>query len=131
MKELNYEDWQKNPTPREMWVWDDCEEKKRRRKVVYISKERFPVVSATLDDEHVQHYKHYAEIGKQKRMTNKELSQWLRENPTREYKYENDIYVFSHYEYKEGCEKEKVSEKIKIRENNGEWQSPVIEIEYE
>ena len=26
MKELDYEDWQKNPTPRKMWVWDDYEE---------------------------------------------------------------------------------------------------------
>ena len=25
MKELDYEDWQKNPTPRMMWVWDNCE----------------------------------------------------------------------------------------------------------
>ena len=23
MKEVTYEDWQKNPTPRTMWVWDD------------------------------------------------------------------------------------------------------------
>ena len=23
MKEVTYEDWQKNPTPRMMWVWDD------------------------------------------------------------------------------------------------------------
>ena len=28
MKELTYEDWQKNPTPRMMWVWDVDEEKK-------------------------------------------------------------------------------------------------------
>ena len=26
MKELDYEDWQKNPTPRKMWVWNDNEE---------------------------------------------------------------------------------------------------------
>lgn len=35
MKELNYEEWQKNPTPRKMWVWNDDEEK-RKRKVIYI-----------------------------------------------------------------------------------------------
>ena len=23
MKEVTYEDWQKNPTPRMMWVWND------------------------------------------------------------------------------------------------------------
>ena len=27
MKEVTYEDWQKNPTPRVMWCWDDEEEK--------------------------------------------------------------------------------------------------------
>ena len=26
MKEVTYEDWQKNPTPRMMWVWDYNEE---------------------------------------------------------------------------------------------------------
>ena len=25
MKEVTYEDWQKNPTPRTMWVWDNIE----------------------------------------------------------------------------------------------------------
>ena len=23
MKEVTYEEWQKNPTPRMMWVWDN------------------------------------------------------------------------------------------------------------
>ena len=27
MKEVTYEDWQKNPTPRMMWVWNECEKK--------------------------------------------------------------------------------------------------------
>lgn len=36
MKELNYEDWQKNPIPREMWVCDNCEEEMVQRKVIYI-----------------------------------------------------------------------------------------------
>lgn len=27
MKELTYEDWLKNPTPRLMWVWDSSESK--------------------------------------------------------------------------------------------------------
>ena len=35
MKELDYEDWQKNPTPRKMWVWND-EEEKVQKKVLYI-----------------------------------------------------------------------------------------------
>ena len=61
-------------------------------------------------------------------MTNKELARCLRENPTREYKYENDSYIFSYYEYKEGCEEE-VPEKIIIRENYGKWQEPLVEVE--
>ena len=28
MKEVTYEDWQKNPTPRMMWVWDSSENNK-------------------------------------------------------------------------------------------------------
>lgn len=74
-------------------------------------------------------YDFIAEIGEQRRMTNKELSRWLRENPTREYKYYNDSWVFSYYEYKEGCEEEEVSEKIRIRENYGEWREPLVENE--
>ena len=39
MKEVTYEDWQKNPTPRMMWVWDSSENNKKQLKVIYISKE--------------------------------------------------------------------------------------------
>ena len=130
MKELNYEDWKKNPTPREMWVWDDNDEYEKKRKVIYISKETYPVVSVTLDDTHVEHYGHCAEIEKSRLMTQIELSRWLREKPTREYKFRNDSYIFSYYEYKEGCENEDVSEKIVIRENYGAWKEPIIQIEY-
>ena len=28
VKEITYEDWLKNPTPRLMWVWDEDEELK-------------------------------------------------------------------------------------------------------
>ena len=48
-------------------------------------------------------------------MKNKELSRWLRENPTRE--------------YKEGCEEEEVPEKSRIRENYGKWKEPLVEVE--
>ena len=129
MKELTYEKWQKNPTPREMWVWDGGEEDKRKRKVIYISKESSPVISMTLDDRHAEHYKHCAEIEESRRMTNRELSRWLREKTTREYKYINDSYIFSYYEYKEGCENEEIDEKVLIREDYGEWKSPIIKIE--
>ena len=129
MKELNYEDWQKNPTPREMWVWNDNDKCERKRKVIYISKEEYPIISVTLDNNHVARYAHCAEIEEPKRMTNRELSRWLRESPTREYKYINDSYIFSYYEYREDYENEDVSDKIVIRENYGEWRSPNIEIE--
>ena len=62
-------------------------------------------------------------------MTNKELSRWLRENPTREYKYENDDWIFNSYEYKEGCDEEEVPEKIRIRESYRKWKEPLTEIE--
>lgn len=131
MKELDYEDWQKNPTPRKMWVWDYNKKDKKQEKVIYfINNVQYPAVVET-KSKHIIQYKHCSEIGEQRQMTNKELSRWLRENPTREYKYENDSYIFSYYEYKEGCEEEEVSEKIRIRENYGKWEEPLIQIEYE
>ena len=42
MKEVTYEDWQKNPTPRMMWVWDGNENNKKQRKVFTFSTRRFP-----------------------------------------------------------------------------------------
>lgn len=35
MKEITREDWQKNPTPRMMWVWDSNEEYKKKLLVVH------------------------------------------------------------------------------------------------
>ena len=131
MKEITYEDWQENPTPREMWVWDDYEEDKKKRKIIYISKERYPVVSVTLDDKHVERYEHCAEIEKQRRMTNKELSRWLREKPTREYKNVNNScpIVYSEYTYLENESSDKADINILIREDDGEWQEPLVEVE--
>ena len=85
MKEVTYEYWQKNPTPRMMWCWDN-ENTKQQRKVVYFLDSRFPypVVALTKDETIAKNFKHCAEIEKQRRMTNKELSRWLREKPTRE-----------------------------------------------
>ena len=129
MKELTYEEWQKNPTPREMWVWDDYEEDKKKRKIIYISKERYPVVSVTLDDKHVERYEHCAEIEKQRRMTNKELSRWVREKTTREWKYNHDSLVYSYYNYREKSADEEVFTEILIREDDREWQEPLVEVE--
>ena len=33
MKEVTYEEWQKNPTPRMMWVWDSKVEDIERKTV--------------------------------------------------------------------------------------------------
>lgn len=134
MKELDYEDWQKNPTPRKMWCWNSSEDNKIKAKVIHILSKGvciYPVLSITDNDDDYETYKHCAEIKEQRRMTNKELSRWLRENPTREYKYKGDNYIYSYLEYKEDCEDEEVIKSIIIRENYGKWKDPLTEIEKE
>ena len=131
MKEITYEDWQENPTPRMMWVWDN-ENTKQHRKVVYFlgSKSPSPVVALTKDETITELFKHCAEIEKQRRMTNKELSRWLREKHTREYKCKTgDGYIYSFYEYKEHCGDEEVRSNVVIREDDGEWREPFVEQE--
>ena len=78
MKEVTYEDWQKNPT---------------------------------------------------RRMTNKELSRWLRGKPTREYKYLTSDYVCNTFDYREYVQDEEVHEDMRIREDDGEWREPLVEVE--
>ena len=132
MKEVTYEDWLRNPTPRMMWVWDSSENNKKQLKVVYISKEdiTYPVITLSHSDIDSSRYKHCAEIEKMRRMTHKELSRWLREKPTREYKYkDSDDYIYGCYEYKECRGDEEIPERIKIREDDGEWREPLVEIE--
>lgn len=41
MKEVTYEDWQKNPTPRMMWVWDFDEGKKQNRRLYTFQRKMF------------------------------------------------------------------------------------------
>ena len=131
MKSLTYEDWLKNPTPRLMWVWDSNENNKKQLKVIYISKEdiTYPVIALTHNDIGSSRYKHCAEIEPKKRMTHKELSRWLRERPSREYKYQTSGYICSVFDYKECKQDEEVHEDIRIREDGGEWKEPLIEIE--
>ena len=87
MKELTYNDWLKNPVPRNMWVWDNSESKKVQRKVIYFEpKLSFPIFVIASDGISTDNFKYCAEIEKQRRMTYQELSRWLRENPTREYR---------------------------------------------
>ena len=131
MKELTYEDWQKNPTPRMMWVWDDDEEDKVKRIVLFLTERNpsHPVVALISDNTIATNYKHCAEIEKSRRMTNKELSRWLREKPTRESKCAIDNFVYSVHSYNENCGDEEVREDIVIREDDGEWKEPLVEVE--
>ena len=130
LKRVTYEDWQKNPTPRMMWVWDDNEESKKQEKVVYFINADIssPVVIETVF-KHIIQCKHCAEIEKQRRMTNKELSRWLREKPTRECKQINDGLIYSSYNYVESCEDEEVDEGVMVREDDSEWREPLVEVE--
>ena len=131
MKEVTYEYWQKNPTPRMMWVWDSFENDKKQRKVIYISELgiTYPIFALTEDKLDTEHFKHCAEIEKQRRITNKELARWIREKPTREWKYKNGVTVYGYYGYEEKCENEEVPNNILIRENGGEWKEPLVEVE--
>ena len=134
MKEVTYEDWQKNPTPRVMWVWDDNAEKEKvKRKVVYILSgvrgRKQNVITLYTDESCTYAYAHCAEIEKQRRMTNKELSRWLREKPTREYKYLTSDYICNTFDYREYVQDEEVHEDMRIREDDGEWREPLVEVE--
>ena len=131
MKEVTYEDWQKNPTPRMMWVWDSIGDAKEQRKVIYISELgiSYPIFALTDDKLNTEHFKHCAEIEKQRRMTNKELSRWLREKPTREFKYSSSRSIYSFHSYDEDCGDGEVREDTVIREDDGEWREPLVEVE--
>ena len=131
MKEVTYEDWQKNPTPRMMWVWDSSENNKKQLKVIYISKEdiTYPVIALAYGDIDSSKYRHCAEIEKQRQMTHKELSRWLREHPSREYKCQTSDYIYSTFNYRECKQDEEVHKDIRIREDDGEWREPLVEVE--
>ena len=133
MKELTYEDWQKNPTPRMMWMWDDKVGDKVKRKVIYFNENKhapYPIIALSENSAMSVDYKHCAEIEepKRRRMMYKELSRWLREKPTREYKYLNSEYICSTFEYREWKQDEEVSDDVLIREDDGEWKEPLVEV---
>ena len=132
MKELTYEDWLKNPTPRVMWVWDSKVEDKEQRKVIYFNENKhvhYPIIALTKDGTIAANFKHCAEIEEPRRMTNKELSLWLREQPTREYKYQNSDFICSTFDYRGSVQDEEVFDDILIREDDGEWREPLVEVE--
>lgn len=134
MKEVTYEEWQKNPTPRMMWVWDDKVGDKVKRKVIYFNENKhahYPIIALSENSAMSVGYKRCAEIEepKTRRMTNKELSRWLREKPTREFKYNVGRSVYSFHAYDEDCGDEEVRKDILIREDDGEWKEPLVEVE--
>ena len=84
MKEVTYEEWQKNPTVRMMWVWDDKVGDKVKRKVIYFNENKYahyPIIALSENSATSVGYKHCAEIEepKRRRMTNKELAQEIME----------------------------------------------------
>ena len=129
MKEVTYEDWQENSTPRMMWVWNEDEMYKVKRKVAYVVKNNYArVVTIDDDDSDYEPYNHCAEIEKQRRMTNKELSRWLREKPTREYKFKNSDFVYGEKNYREIDQDDEVKYDIFIREGDSDWREPLVEV---
>ena len=131
MKEVTYEDWQKNPIPRMMWVWNATVEDKVKRMVLFLTERNppHPVIALTSDNITTANYKHCAEIEKQRRMTNKELSWWLSEKPHRERKFTRAPYIYTYYTYNENEQDEEVPDNFLIRENGGEWREPLVEVE--
>ena len=130
MKEVTNKEWIKNPTPRKMRVWQDDEKSYVIRKVVcVISDNCVPnkVITIDNDDSDYEVYRHCAEIGKQRRMTHKELSRWLSEKPHRERKSARSPYIFTFYTYNENDKDEEVSDDVLIREDDGEWREPLVE----
>ena len=132
MKEVTYEDWQKNPTPRMMWVWNSNVEDKVQAKVISVVKTDacvYPVLSIMKDDAGYDTFRHCAEIEEQRRMTNQELAWWLRKKPTREWKWKDGNSVCSVYGYEEKCADEEVDVDMRVREDDGEWREPIVEVE--
>ena len=131
MKEVTYKEWVKNPTPRMMWCWDQCEEAKEKRKVIYVCNNPACLcpVATLIKECKYSFYQHCAEIEKQRRMTNKEISRWLRVKPTREYKFKNSDFVYGEKNYREIEQNDEVKYDIFIREDDGEWREPLVEVE--
>ena len=134
MKEVTHEEWQKNPIPRMMWVWDDDVKQKVKRKVISIlSKESFPVPAVDKFDNCAM-WQHCAEIeeSEKRRMTNQELSWWLmdgmREGEHREWKYKGTGVVKCYIYYLENEGSTPIRDDILIRENGGEWHEPLVEV---
>lgn len=89
----------------------------------------YRVLSIVDEESAFERFKHCAEIEKQRRMTNKELSWWLSEKPHRERKFARAPYIYTYYTYCENEQDKEVLDNILIRENGGEWREPLVEVE--
>ena len=130
MKVITYEEWLRNPTPRMMWVWDVNERDKVQRKVIYFHDNGlpYPIIALSDDETDTENFKYCAEIEEPKRMTNKELSRWLREKPTREYKFKDSDFVYGEKNYREIEQSDEVDSRILIREDDSDWREPLVEV---
>lgn len=69
---------------------------------------------------------------KPRRMTEKELSWWLREHPEEHRELSrgfNDGTVFTSFAYNDNHCDDEVPEDYRIRTNGGEWKEPLVEVE--
>ena len=117
-----------------MWVWNSKAEDKEKAKVIHILSNGvciYPILTITDIDDDYETYKHCAEIEepKTRRMTYKELSRWLREKPTREYRYITSNFICCDYDYRDENQDKEAHEDIRIREDDGEWKEPLVEVE--
>lgn len=137
MKELTYEEWQKNPKPRMMWVWHNNVVEKKKEQVIAILGQKnikHRVLAVQGDYEYVKRFNHCAEIEepKMRKMTNKEFVLWLlegiREGKLRQWRRVNSDTIESvPCGYASGYENLIVENKL-IRENGGEWHEPLVEV---
>ena len=131
MKEVTHGEWIKNPTPRMMWCWNSSERDKVPAKVISVIKTNacvYPVLSIMKDDVGYDTFRHCAEIEEPRRMTNRELSRWLREKPTREIKYSSNT-IGCFYTYTEEDAEQEAIKGILIREEDSDWREPLVEVE--
>lgn len=130
MKVITYEEWLRNPTQRMMWVWDVNEKDKVQRKVIYFHNNGlpYPIIALSDDETDTENFKYCAEIEEPRRMTNKELSRWLREKPTREWKCKDGNSVRSFYGYEERTANEEIEDSVLIREDDSDWREPLVEV---
>lgn len=80
-----------------------------------------------VDDDNCDNFLYLKEPVTPRRMTNKELSMWLRDCPEEYREVKCHITVFSYHSYFEDYANEPVNEDIMIRSNFGEWHEPLID----